>query len=294
MKRLLLIVVASIAGIAAAAAQVTLAFNPDKGATYLYTMEMDQNILQKLMGQEIPMGQKLTTLYNMDVIDKTHDQIHLRFTYRDFYYELANSMMSIKYDSREPEDSTATASDMGISQIYKSMIGKELDVVMGTDGTVHTVTGMEAIIEGMQESVSGNAAGSSFVDAMKLSYNDEAMRSTFEQQFKMYPAEPVREGESWQATQDVNAGGLGMSIASTYTLRFVDKGIAMVDVVSKISTPDSTLAGTQQGQFSIDVRTGLQNHTRLEQEMKGNFSTQGVDVEMEMNSHIFSTTEKRD
>lgn len=291
MKKITLVVLALVTGILASTAQVTLSFNPAKGATYQYSMDMNQKIKQNLMGQDLDMDQKMVMTYDMKVVENNKTEIKTIFSYTHVYYELVNPMMNMKYDSRNAENLTGMDAMMG--KIFNSLLGKEFEVVILPNGTVKSVSGMDAIIEDMMEAVGGDMMAQQMGESMKAQFSNEAMKTSFEQSFKIYPASSVKVGDSWNVEQSTNANGVSMDIKSVYTLKAINNKKATIEIQSDIQGVEGQLSGTQGGELILDTITGLPEKAALTQSLKGTVSANGMEVIVAIESEILTSTMKK-
>lgn len=292
MKKILLIAVVIIGSFMAANAQITLSFNPAKGSTYQYTLDMTQKIKQNLMGQNIDMNQNMRTVYDMHIIENNSKEIKASFTYRTVFYEMINPMMNMKYDSNGSNENT-TGIDGIMAKIFGSLINKSFDITILSDGTVSSVNGMDAIVEDMMTAIGSDMMSQQVAAGMKEQFSNEAMRTTFEQSFKIYPTSKIKPGESWTVDQETTSGGMDMLINTTYTLKSVTNNKATIVVASNISGMDGQLKGTQNGEMILDATTGMQDNSKMTQNIEGNISANGMEVGMNIESLITVSTEKK-
>lgn len=269
-----------------AVAQITLSFNPEKGEKYNYQMEMIQKINQTIMGQAMDMDQTMVMDYDMSILDKTAAGIKVEFEYKSIYFNLASAMMSMKYDSKNPPASTEGMDGM-MAKILGTMINKKFQMVVEKDGTVSSVTGMQAIIDDMTKAVGGNdMMGMQVAESMKQQFSDDAMKQMMEQTFKIYPKGSIKTGDSWSAAVNTGAAGMNMNVNTTYKLKSVDSSKAIADVTSTIDGFNGQLTGTQSGVVEFDVKSGLPVSSKIEQKAKGTISAQGMEVPMDITSNV--------
>ena len=291
MKKVLFTLLGVIACVSFATAQVSLNFNPEKGATYEYTMNMDQKLKQKLMGQEMPMDQKMHTTYTMRVVENNAQGVKVAFSYKKVFYEMSSMMMNMKYDS-ETADPAAAGIDGILAKVYGGLLGKDFEVMLDKEGTVQSVSGMDEILAAMIESFGNDMQLQQVAQSLQAQFSDEAMKGTFNQSFQMYPGKAVKVGDTWEVKQESDAGGMPMKIKSTYMLKSAGSGKATLDVVSDIDGMDGSLKGTQGGEITMDQKTGLPEKSEIMQNMQGTITTNGMEVEMDIQSTITVTTKK--
>lgn len=292
MKKSLFLVLWVCIGITAMA-QITLRFNPDKGSKYEYQMEMIQKINQTIMGQKMDMDQTMAFTYNMDVIERTATETTIEFEYKEVVYNLASSMINMKYDSKSNAE-PANEMDGMMAKIFGSLLNKKFSAVLALDGSVKSVSGMDAIIDDMMKAVGGgnDMMAQQLSKQMTQQFSDEAMKASFEQSFKIYPGKAIKAGDSWNVVQKTGAGTLNMDINTTYSLKSADSNTAYADVQSTISGMGGQLTGTQQGTIEFDLKSGLPMTSKVNQKASGKISANGMEIPMEIDSQVNVTVKK--
>ncbi len=291
MRRIVFACLFFLAGASLASAQVKLTFNPAQGTKYEYLTEMAQTIKQNAMGQEIPMETEMTMVYLMDVKNKNAQETQTQFTYQDVSYIISSPMMKMGYDSKNPIENPTEMDNM-LGKIFSNLIGKPFTVTVAPDGSVNSVTGMEAIAEGMAQAVATDGPIAAQMGAsMKQQFSDASLKNSFEQSLKIYPANPVKVGDSWEAEQTLSISGMNTTTKTKYTLKEIKKNIAIIAVESTLNMKpaagmEGSLSGTQTGTMQVETKTGMPVSSEISQDIKGSIKTQGVDVLMEIYSKI--------
>ena len=295
MKKFLLAGLFLLPSLAIGAEPINLSFNPEKGTKYDYRMEMTQDINQSAAGMNIPIKSEMMAAFRWEVKDKTAQETQLQVTYRELAQTITSSLVNMKYDSRKPnENSTGTEGMIG--KMLGGMIGKSLTMTITADGSVKSITGMEAIIDGMAQAADG--APPEMAAEMRKQFGDVAMKGMFEQSLKFYPSSPIRSGDSWNVEIAIPMGNMNTGIKSRYTLKNVKKNMATIAFVSDLTVDvaelgtGARLTGTQTGTVVVDVRTGMPLTGDMLQNVKGSFEVQGVNVQMGMVSKLKMSTKE--
>ncbi len=274
-----------------AMAQITLKFNPDKGSKYEYQMEMIQKINQTIMGQKMDVNQTMILSYNMDVVEKTATETRLEMMYKDVSYNLVSAMMNMTYDSKSNATPANTIDEM-MAKIFGSLLNKKFTVTLLPDGSVKSVAGMKEIINDMAKAVGNDMVSQQVTQQLSQQFSDDAMKSTFEQSFKIYPTKAVKPGDSWNVVQKTGAGGMNMDLNTTYNLKSADAGTAIADVTSTINGMGGQITGTQSGTIEFDVKTGLPMVSKMNQKASGKVSANGMEIPMDIDSQVNVTVKK--
>ncbi|MDR0729613.1 MAG: DUF6263 family protein [Prevotellaceae bacterium] len=279
------------AGITTLQAQVTLSFNPETGVTYRYQTEVAQQMTQSLMGQTITIENSIRIGYDMVVTEKNTEQINVKFTYRDVAIQVSSPASSFRYDSRKPTENSSQGDEM-MKKIFTPLIGQPYNAALSPDGSVISVWGLEAIAGSIAKSLAGMNESAVAGEMLKSVLNNEAIKSSIEQSFKIYPDKAVQPNDTWTIVQTMNVGGMHASAESVYRLQSVTADAAMVSVssllrLSAFEGMSGNLEGTiQDGRLEIDLKTGLPRHSDITQNITGTITTQGMDVAMKIVSAI--------
>ena len=265
-------------GLTAVSAQINLSFNPEKGAKYEYQTEMIQNIKQSVMGQEIPVEMEVNMSYLMEIKDKTPQETHVQLTYQDIVYVISNPMMNMRYDSENPA--------------VRNLINKSFLMVVAPDGSVKSVTEIDNVAESPTNTSGANwQVDAQVVAQLNQQFSGDAVKDMLEQSFKMYPANAVRAGDSWNMDNTTTINNMNTSVKTKYTLKEISGNIATVAIESDMvmtvgAGMEGTIAGTQTGTMTIDTRTGLPVTSDIAQNIAGLVKAQGMDVQVQLTGKV--------
>jgi hypothetical protein len=279
-----------------ASAQIKLSYKPKKGSTYEHKSEMTMSIKQNVMGQEINMEMEMDVTYLMEIKSKTSQETHVQLTYKDFVYIVSSPMMSMGYDSKNPVENPSEM-DIMLDKMFRNVAGSTFTLVINPDGSVKSVSGMDAIREKILKSISGDGQLAQQIAGQMVGqqFDDQSMKSTFDHSFKIYPDRAVKAGDSWNSKNATVMSGMAANITTTYTLKEVSKKKADVVLSSEVEmlpseTMEGKITGTQTGTMLLDTDTGISSISEITQNMKGAVTTMGMEIEMEINSKSKITT----
>jgi len=275
------------AAVPALAQPVELDWKFEPGSTHKYRTEVTQN--QTISGAQFPQPMKVSQKTGLDVsyevlgvedgvatIKVTTDAVRMHMT---------NAMMGMdtKYDSTVDDQPPATLEPL------ESLIGTNYSVSIDPTGKVTKVEGVAELLEKLTQG--GNPMAGQMLGAM---LNEDAIKTQFEQQFRLLPENPVGEGDTWATTTGFPLPGVGaLSVKTNYTY----KGDSQVADASDHVAFDgqAEFKGEQNGQFdvsleqsdisgSFDFSRGLGQLVRLEQtlDMILNVQQGGMDLKVEM------------
>jgi len=284
-------------GVSVASAQIKLSFNPNKGDKYEYQTEVLQNITQNVMGQEIPIEMEMSQKYLMVIKDKSSQEITAQYTYKEMSYIVSSPMMKMGYDSRNPIENPSEI-DKLVGKMLGAFIDQSFTVVFAPDGSVKSISGMDEIVGKMIDVVSpDDAMAAPLIASMQQQFGEDAMKTSFGQSFKIYPANAVKPGDSWNSKSTTTANNMNVELNTTYSLKSNNKNVAIIDAVSEMNmTPgegmEGNITGTQNGTMTLDSKTGIQISSDISQALKGTLHVQGMDVQMDLSTKMKSSITK--
>lgn len=262
----------------AAAEKYTLKakYNPGR-----YVLEQKADIVQTMTpegGQPTrhDISQAMTITQAISPADKQGNQTVL-LGFRSVQQKISSAgSPSIEYDSQGPPQQQHPLLGATLTPLLQARV----TVIVGPDGRVRSVTGMDELWDRLAEQ---SPAMSAMLLGMKKSLGNNMIRETMEKTAQMLPDKPVAIGESWQNELKVDMPYLGARQANQdCTLKAVrttaDGHIAVIDVLSKIesSQPTQTDVGgaavtvekvefTQKGEIRFNIERGMQESAQLDQ-----------------------------
>ncbi len=286
------IVMASLCATMMLQAQVKLSFNPDKGATYSYLSKLEMKGNISAAGQEIPMNTSMDMLYAMKVTEKSGSEVSVDYLYKELAMSMQTPMGAINYNSKNSALMNLSELEKLISQVIGGLIDKALNVVLNADGSVKSVSGFQEIMAEIQKNTP--PAAQAMTTPLLQSFNDEAIKKSFEQSFNFYPKNTVKTGDSWTGEYSFDMAGITCDLQNTYTLKSVKDNTAVISVTSVVSMKQFAggLSGDQTGEITVDLKTGMPKSSMMTQTIKGKLNQQGVEASMDMVSKMTMSLQK--
>ncbi len=295
--KILLSVICFLATASLASAQIKLSFTPTKGERYRYLYDVNQSVKQTVMGQEIPMDTKMLITYEMDIKEENKQETTIESVYKDICFTASSPIINMAYDSKNPAKNPSPV-DQIMAKLFNGLIGKPFTINIAADGTINSVSGINELFGDMVKNLSSDGQMAAQIgSSMQQSFNDETMKNILEQSFKIYPDKEVNIGDSWNIGFSVAISGMTADIKNTYTLKSVERNIALLDVVSifqfkEIPEVEGEMSGEQKGIMKIDIKTGMPITSDITQNIKGKLNVQGNDIVMDLVSNIKVSTQK--
>ena len=133
-----------------------ITFNPEEGATYLYRLIIEESIKQIVNGHTIPVNTAIEMLLEMNVKEKSEQDIKVDFFYKEIVLDFSNPLMnSIKYDSKNSIKSSSIQ-EMVMTDFLNSLIGKSMNVIFKPDGSIKSMSGFYSILKDIQKNTASN------------------------------------------------------------------------------------------------------------------------------------------
>lgn len=265
---------------------INLKFNLPKGAGYNYDIDMDMDMKGEANRQSVNMENKMAMGYHFGVTGDSAGWKQISSTITRIAMKINAGNMNMDFDTdKQPDSSDATANAMG--KVLGAMKGAEFKFTMNEKGQVGSVTGINEMIQRMVTST--GADGGAVAAGMAGAFNEDNFKQNLQQSFAVYPGKPVKAGDSWTSTMDMNNTGMQMKMDNVYQLESVSGGNANVKVNSKISSPSGAqgaLSGTMTGTMKYDVETGVPIDGDLKMDMNITAAPQSPPMTMEIKMKV--------
>jgi hypothetical protein len=248
-----------------------------QGETYRTLMTMKQTTEQSLFGksQNITATTAITLRYTVSQVD-ADGTMHMDVSYEQVSLEQEAPTGAVKYDSANP---SANQNADQIATIYDKLIGQTISMQFAPSGEIKNVAGFDAIIDAMMET---------FPDGPMREQMRQMMTDMFEQSMTgnsgnlaIFPAQPIKVGDSWPQKTAMSASIFKIALDSTYTLTERKDGIATiaVDAVGTFLPGESSemmgmkmninMQGGQTGSLFVDEATGWTVRSEIQQNFAG-------------------------
>jgi len=210
----------------AAHAQVTLTWKPQEAPVVTRTtVKVDQTL--NLAGMDLPTSANarmaVRTAAGKPAADGT-----VRVTQKTEAFALDLSLpggLMASFDSAKTDNKTDVPQLQPLMEVYKALSGASYTYVLGKDGKVNAVEGVEKILQ---------AAPPEAAEPLKSELNPDRLKREFAQEIAKLPDAPVKQGDRWQRTELMNLGA-GQTLTFTYFYEYagtVEKGGKTYDKVN--------------------------------------------------------------
>lgn len=247
-----------------------LALNLEKGKSYDYEMVWD--LTQSFMGQEIPVS--MGTFYSVHVQDEADKVRTMTVTHRKVNMQMKMMGMEISIDSDKDKPGEADfekAPVEALKKIFTGIVGRSFSLKVDENGKIIEVSGFTEMMEDMLKSLNlPEEALETGRAALNDQYDEENIKSQFEQVFSFFPNKEVKEGDSWEKTFITGGKKMPARHSSIYKVKSVDGDHVLLYVTTLIepAADEFVINGSQNGHLLVDSKTGLVLKAEFEQEME--------------------------
>lgn len=249
--------------------EVLLRFKPAKGDQYGMSMQM--NLLMD-GAQSMTMSMKMDNDLSIGEVDK-EGAFYLNNTIKKAGMNIKNQMMSIDYDSDNPD-----MNDPSIQEMHKTM-----------GGMLHK--SMVSKLDNRGEMLEYPDYREIFGDDPQMASQIEQMNQSLENTFIHYPENVLKVGDSWNAAMDIQ-GQVPMTQNFTYTVKEITPATVLLDVQGSIKfSPEAMMTGSGDfyGNMTINRADGFLKTSVLKQNLS--MSVQGMNMKTSTDI-ILSLTKK--
>lgn len=259
--------------------QIRISYNPKKAETYTYRFITDEKSNQSVGSQKTTTGNRLEYVIDLNIKSKNTDEVHADYIFKEIVMSFSSPTMSFTIDSKNKADNT-----LDINNFFDCLIRKSLQIVVSPDGSVKTVTGFQPIMEDIQKVISSANETDRRIIGMfiQMSFHEFAVKTGFEQSFKMYPDKEIKVGDSWSIDKSTSVLKIMNNVVNTYTLISINEDLALIDVTAvslmKNESLNRELKEEQKGEIELNIKTGLPVQSSLSGNSNTIFNIQGIDV----------------
>jgi len=254
------------------------------GAKYYYTItnKAQTNLSLNDKKVETTKNSEIGLVYEV-LRDSTGDQA-LKITYDKLHIAIKNGNSEQEMDAANPNPFDLTG------KLLASIKGSSVFVTLNSKGDILQVTGDKQISDKILSSLNTTDAKTRATVEQQLSKlaGEDFIKNNLAQGFKLFPDTAVYVGDSW-TRKNPGSSDIKLDGTTTYTLVSVDNNIAKVETVSEIDNAGNTtklmgydvstnIKGSQKGEFSADMQTGLVTHGLSMLSIKGTIQVLGKEV----------------
>ncbi len=243
---------------------ISLRLSVNKGQTFSYTISSTQEMEQDTRGAKSHITNNLGFTYDFEVTTETDSAINTTARISRIKIKTAeNEEGGVEYDSdvQQPD-----AINQQLHTIFSNLRDKPFETIFSRGGNVQQVKGLSELIKNVQANTPG-------ANPMQ---GDEQTQQNLTQALNLYPAQPVKTGDSWTDKDTLQSQGVSMLADKKFRITRIEDGTVFIKVNTSYS--DSHLPaqdprlkietdGSQEGTVEIDIKTGIIKKANLKSEI---------------------------
>lgn len=274
--------------------------NLKKGETFSVLSDIKMDMLQKVMGQEMPMKMDIVIAYSYKVLNADKDLYTLEGKYNYLGNDMEMMGRNMKMASNINDENPA-------NKMFAGMVNIPFTIKVKPNGDVVSVEGYEKVIEGMKNALPENIREEGSMEFEK-SFSKDQVAQTFKSTFFSIPPKPVKIGETWEAVYGSQSNGLDLTNHMVCKLEAVEKDIYKISYTGNLAAKDGAsiekngmkmdvkkMTGTMTGNLILDKKTSWVKNSANNANMNLQLEMKMGDSPMTMESDIkmdFTTTDQ--
>lgn len=216
------------------------------GETYSFNSTTNMKMLQKMMGQEVPIDMDINFGLSMKVLSIENDVYKLETVYDAFRMNM-NAMgqitqMSSNGDAKNP-----------LNKMYKNIVNVPFFVYLKTNGEVVKVEGFEKLGKEMMKAFPKEQQGQ-MGDELTKAFSEKNIINNFSQIFFAIPRKPVNIGETWENSYLQTSNDIEFNYKTTSKLIAVNDDSYEIDFTGTIETLKDAVFKTRGMEMNTNLR----------------------------------------
>ncbi len=274
--------------------------NLKKGETYSVLSDIKMDMVQKVMGQEMPMKMDIVMAYSYKVLSVDKDLYTLEGKYNYIRNDMEMMGRNMKMASNINDENPA-------NKMFAGMVNVPFTMKVKPNGDVVSVEGYEKVIERMKNALPENMREEGTKEFEK-SFSKDQVAQTFKSTFFSIPPKPVKIGDTWEAVYGSQSNGLELTNKMTCKLDAVENGVYKISYIGNLAAKEGTsiekngmkmdvkkMTGTMTGNLALDKKTSWVKNSANKADMNLQLEMKMGDSPMPMESDIkmdFTTTDQ--
>jgi len=258
----------------------TLKMRMNNGDTFHQNVKMDMDMKMNVPGRPVNMKMNVDAGVTFEVTDTTNTNKELKLTYTRMHMgmDMGNKATS------------AVNIDSIMDETIGKIIGRSVRIELSPTNEITQVKGFDSL---MMET-GNNENTRQMTEKM---FSKEQMNNMFGMLFSMYPAKPVKVGETWTSKSKVNLANMDMEINIKYKLVSVKNGLADIDVDGVIDGKGDmkqngvpvgiSMSGTQKGMLTIKMSDGYLENGSYKMDAKADMEMSGQKIPMTIKADYY-------
>ena len=277
-----------------------LKLNLEKNKVYRLKSTSEQTISQTINGNQQNTSVTSNSVVSIKMMDASADFLVTEFRF-DTINTVTNSMGKVVSMNSANEGNIKSAESGEVLTAIMNRLSKNpLYLKLDYTGKVIQIVNAKMLSDILLKdtaSITGETAAMTKMQVVAMT-SEKALISMAEGFTYNLPGKPVKTGDKWDVTQNMNAGGMSLDIVTTYNLGAINGNNASLTAESAIqASPNADpivygpakvtyddLKGMGKSDVILDVLTGLIVQNTSKTHLAGNLaiSVQGMNLQMPM------------
>lgn len=270
-----------------------LRINPDTDSKYYYDINNESNLDIEADNKKSKISNTATVGMEMNIDKDSVGNFVLGMQYDKIHIKSDNGNGEKELDAANTEFSTDPALTM-LGEMKKALF----TITITKDGEVKSVTGYKELGEKLMGGLDVNdlQARKAAQQQWDQLIGEGMIRKNMEQLFTIFPDSALYVGDRWKLYSK-QQGEFGLHVTTFYRLKEINNNMALIEsrgeMVSDSTTADlmgnhviPNLKGELNGEYEMDIKTGMMINSQLNSELKGTISMMGREIPINIENRV--------
>jgi Family of unknown function (DUF6263) len=270
-----------------------LRLNPPVGAKYYYTVKSESAVKFEVGDKKVDNLNKTTAGMNYGIGKDTGGNFNIHVQYDKLHVYTKNGDVEADMDAAN----AATTGDP-VEKMLGTLTTIPLVASVTPTGEVKSILGYQDIPDKIMAVFSGTDENTRALmrERLKQMVGNGIIKNNISDLFHFFPDSAVHIKDQWKLTS-AQVSELNLNTQNSFTLVKIEDGVATIESDGKISRDSASidlmgykviakLNGDQQGEYEMDVHTGMLISATLNANINGSISLMGQDVPLSLKTTV--------
>jgi hypothetical protein len=270
-----------------------LKLNPTSGSLFKYEIKNESEIKLEVDDKKIDNISKTTLTVNYDILKDSTGNFALKINYDKIHIYTKSGDAESDADAENASYSiNATERMLGILK------DATLEATISPRGEVKSISGYKELGAKIISSIGGMDAYSKGIAQAQWDkvIGEGVIRKNLKDVFSFFPDSAVHMGDKWKIISKEKSE-IPFDVVTTYRLTDISDGVAFLAVKAVMTSQAGTISysgtdviadlkGEQDGEYQMDIKTGILRQCEVNSEIKGQMQMMGRDIPMTIKSEV--------
>jgi hypothetical protein len=271
-----------------------LSLRPAQGAKYYYDVTNETQLKMEVDGRKVDNLNRSHTGINYILSKDSAGNLTFDMTYDKIHLYSKNNDVETDLDA-----ANAAGSVDPMEKMLGMVAATHIIATMNTQGKLESLSGYKEMTDKILASLntSDPSVRKLAQDRLEQTVKTGLIKNNMDQLFRIFPDSAVHIGDKWKLSSE-QSGAIKLNVKGTFTLEKIEDGLAYITSRGDMSSDSANtnlqgydvttnLKGTQEGEYEMDVHTGMLLSARISASVEGTLDMIGrqipVTVEMKVN-----------